>query len=171
MHVIAAKAVCFKEAMTEEFRRDQFQTVANAKFLAEDLQRQGFRIVSGGTDNHLMLVDLRPFNPDLTGADAEKLLQRAQIIVNKNAIPFDERPPMKASGIRIGTPACTTRGMREDEMKQIARWIAQVLKDPTDETVERVKNEVIELCQQFPVYPDLWETMKALKLGATVEAS
>jgi len=171
MHVIAAKAVCFKEAMTEEFRRDQFQTVTNARTLADELQRQGFRIVSGGTDNHLMLVDLRPFNPDLTGADAEKLLQRAHIIVNKNAIPFDERPPMKASGIRIGTPACTTRGMREDEMKQIARWIAQVLKDPTDETIERVKNEVIELCQQFPVYPDLWETMKALKLGATVEAS
>jgi glycine hydroxymethyltransferase len=171
MHVIAAKAVCFKEAMTEEFRRDQFQTVANARTLADELQRQGFRIVSGGTDNHLMLVDLRPFNPDLTGADAEKLLQRAHIIVNKNAIPFDERPPMKASGIRIGTPACTTRGMREDEMKQIARWIAQVLKDPTDETIERVKNEVIELCQQFPVYPDLWDTMKALKLGATVEAS
>ena len=171
MHVIAAKAVCFKEAMTEEFKRDQFQTVANAKTLAEELQRQGFRIVSGGTDNHLMLVDLRPFNPDLTGADAEKLLQRAHIIVNKNAIPFDERPPMKASGIRIGTPACTTRGMREDEMKQIARWIAQVLKDPTDETIERVKNEVIELCQQFPVYSDLWETMKALRLGATVEAS
>ena len=171
MHVIAAKAVCFKEAMTEEFRRDQFQTVTNARTLADELQRQGFRIVSGGTDNHLMLVDLRPFNPDLTGADAEKLLQRAHIIVNKNAIPFDERPPMKASGIRIGTPACTTRGMREDEMKQIARWIAQVLKDPTDETIERVKNEVIELCQQFPVYPDLWEAMKALKLGATVEAS
>lgn len=171
MHVIAAKAVCFKEAMSEEFKRDQFQTVANAKALAEELQRQGFRIVSGGTDNHLMLVDLRPFNPDLTGADAEKLLQQAHIIVNKNAIPFDERPPMKASGIRIGTPACTTRGMREDEMRQIGRWIAQVLRDPTDETIERVKNEVIELCQQFPVYADLWETMKSLRVGSPASSS
>lgn len=168
MHVIAAKAVCFKEAMTEEFKRDQFQTVANAKALAEELQKQGFRIVSGGTDNHLMLVDLRPFNPNLTGADAEKLLQRAHIIVNKNAIPFDERPPMKASGIRIGTPACTTRGMREDEMRQIGRWISQVLRDPTDETIERVKGEVTELCQQFPVYADLWETMKDLKESTRV---
>ncbi len=168
MHVIAAKAVCFKEAMSEEFKRDQFQTVANAKALAEELQRQGFRIVSSGTDNHLMLVDLRPFNSELTGADAEKLLQQAHIIVNKNAIPFDERPPMKASGIRIGTPACTTRGMREDEMRQIGRWIAQVLRDSTEETIERVKNEVVELCQQFPVYPDLWETIKSLRIGAPV---
>ena len=168
MHVIAAKAVCFKEAMSEEFKRDQFQTVANAKALAEELQRQGFRIVSSGTDNHLMLVDLRPFNSELTGADAEKLLQQAHIIVNKNAIPFDERPPMKASGIRIGTPACTTRGMREDEMRQIGRWIAQVLRDSTEETIERVKNEVVELCQQFPVYPDLLETIKSLRIGAPV---
>ncbi len=170
MHVIAAKAVAFKEAMTEEFRQDQFQTVANAKTLAEELQRHGFRIVSGGTDNHLMLVDLRPFNPDLTGADAEKLLQRARIIVNKNAIPFDDRPPMKASGIRLGTPACTTRGMREDEMRQIARWIAQVLRNPNDEVIERVSNEVLEMCQQFPVYTDLWETLKAVRSGAPVKA-
>ncbi len=170
MHVIAAKAVAFKEAMTEEFRQDQFQTVANAKTLAEELQRHGFRIVSGGTDNHLMLVDLRPFNPDLTGADAEKLLQRARIIVNKNAIPFDERPPMKASGIRLGTPACTTRGMREDEMRQIARWIAQVLRNPSDEVIERVGNEVLEMCQQFPVYTDLWEILKAVRSGAPVKA-
>lgn len=171
MHVIAAKAVCFKEAMSEEFKRDQFQTVANAKALADELQRQGFRIVSGDTDNHLMLVDLRPFNSELTGADAEKLLQQAHIIVNKNAIPFDERPPMKASGIRIGTPACTTRGMREDEMRQIGRWIAQMLRDPAEETIERVKNEVVELCQQFPVYPDLWETIKSLRIGAPVASS
>ncbi len=171
MHVIAAKAVCFKEAMSEEFKRGQFQTVANAKALAEELQRQGFRIVSGGTDNHLMLVDLRPFNPNLTGADAEKLLQKAHIIVNKNAIPFDERPPMKASGIRIGTPACTTRGMMEEEMKLIGRWIAQVLRDPTDETIKQVKDQVIELCQQFPVYSDLWEGMKALREEAVVKGS
>lgn len=171
MHVIAAKAVCFKEAMSEEFKRDQFQTVANAKALAEELQRQGFRIVSGGTDNHLMLVDLRPFNPNLTGADAEKLLQKAHIIVNKNAIPFDERPPMKASGIRIGTPACTTRGMMEEEMKLIGRWIAQVLRDPTDEAIKQVKDQVIELCQQFPVYSDLWEGMKALREEAVVKGS
>ena len=168
MHVIAAKAVCFKEAMTDAFRRDQFQTIANAQTLADELQRHGFRIVSGGTDNHLMLVDLRPFNPDLTGADAEKLLQRAHIIVNKNAIPFDERPPMKASGIRLGTPACTTRGMREDEMRQIGRWIAQVLRDPSDETIERVRGEVMELCQQFPVYTDLWEAMKTVKVEVPV---
>ncbi|MFA0754284.1 MAG: hypothetical protein IMHGJWDQ_002069 [Candidatus Fervidibacter sp.] len=166
MHVIAAKAVCLKEAMSEEFKRDQFQTIANAKALAEELQRQGFRIVSGGTDNHLMLVDLRPFNPNLTGAEAEQLLQRAHIIVNKNAVPFDERPPLKASGIRIGTPACTTRGMGEDEMRQIGRWIAQVLRDPTDETIERVKGSVIEMCQQFPIYTDLWDTLKAIHLQA-----
>jgi glycine hydroxymethyltransferase len=168
MHVIAAKAVCFKEAMTDAFRRDQFQTIANAQTLADELQRHGFRIVSGGTDNHLMLVDLRPFNPDLTGADAEKLLQRAHIIVNKNAIPFDERPPMKASGIRLGTPACTTRGMREGEMRQIGRWIAQVLRDPSDETIEQVRGEVMELCQQFPVYADLWEAMKTVKVAVPV---
>ncbi len=164
MHVIAAKAVCFKEAMSEEFRRDQFQTVANAQALAEGLQRQGFRLVSGGTENHLMLVDLRPFNPNLTGKDAETLLQRAHIIVNKNAIPYDERPPAQASGIRIGTPAVTTRGMREDEMRQIGEWIAQVLRDPTEETIERVKGEVTEVCQQFPVYTDLWESMRALSI-------
>ncbi len=171
MHVIAAKAVCFKEAMGEEFKRDQFQTVANAKALADELKRQGFRIVSGETENHLMLVDLRPFNPNLTGSDAEKLLQRAHVIVNKNAIPFDERPPMKASGIRIGTPASTTRGMREDEMRLIGRWIAQVLRDPTDENIEKVKNEVVELCQQFPVYPELWEEMKTLREEAVIKGS
>ncbi|MCS7192303.1 MAG: serine hydroxymethyltransferase [Armatimonadetes bacterium] len=171
MHVIAAKAVCFKEAMSEEFRQDQFQTVANARALAEELRRQGFRIVSGGTDNHLMLVDLRPFNPNLTGADAEKLLQRAHIIVNKNAIPFDERPPMKASGIRIGTPACTTRKMKEEEMKLIGRWIAKVLHDPSDETIVQLRNEVVELCQQFPIYADLWETMKSLREEVTVKSS
>lgn len=164
MHCIAAKAVCFKEAMREEFKIDQFKTIANAKALAEELQRQGFRLVSGGTDNHLMLVDLRPFNPNLTGKEAEALLERANIIVNKNAIPFDERPPVQASGVRIGTPSVTTRGMSEDEMKQIGKWIGQVLRDPTDETIKQVKGEVMELCQQFPVYADLWESMKTLSV-------
>jgi glycine hydroxymethyltransferase len=151
MHVIAAKAVCFKEALEAGFKDYQGQVIRNASALAEALAGAGFRIVSGGTDNHLMLVDV--FVRGLTGAQAEKALERAAITVNKNAIPFDTQPPMKASGIRIGTPALTTRGMKEAEMRQIAGLISEVLADPEDETVQSsVRNRVKELCERFPIY-------------------
>ncbi|HXG93329.1 MAG TPA: serine hydroxymethyltransferase [Blastocatellia bacterium] len=151
MHVIAAKAVCFKEALEAGFKDYQEQVIRNAKVLADELSNAGFRIVSGGTDNHLMLVDV--FVRGLTGAQAERALERAGITVNKNAIPFDTQPPMKASGIRIGTPALTTRGMKEDEMRQIAAWISEVLAEPENETVQQsIRSRVKELCERFPIY-------------------
>jgi glycine hydroxymethyltransferase len=151
MHVVAAKAVCFKEAAEASFKDYQSQVIANAKVLAEELSNAGFRIVSGGTDNHLMLVDV--FVRGLTGSQAEKTLERSAITVNKNAIPFDTQPPMKASGIRVGTPALTTRGMQEAEMKQIAAFISEVLAAPEDEGVHKsVRDRVKELCEQFPIY-------------------
>lgn len=151
MHVIAAKAVAFKEAMMPEFKEYQRQVVKNAKALAEELIRLGYRLVSGGTDNHLMLVDLR--EKGITGKEAEKALEEAGITVNKNAIPFDPQPPTITSGIRIGTPALTTRGMKEEEMRYVARLIHQVLSNPKDDKVkEKVKKEVEELCKQFPIY-------------------
>lgn len=153
MHVIAAKAVCFKEALQPEFAAYAEQVVENAKVLAEELARGGFRLVTGGTDNHLMCVDVS--SRGLTGKVAEEALDRAGITVNKNMIPFDQRKPMDPSGIRIGTPAVTTRGMKADEMKQIGRWICQVLANPADEaTLERVRGEVHALCQQYPVPTD-----------------
>ncbi len=149
-HVIAAKAVCFGEALRPEFKQYAQQIVANAKAMAEELMRQGFRLVSGGTDNHLMLVDVTARG--LTGKVAEETLERAGITVNKNMIPFDKRKPLDPSGIRIGTPAITTRGMKEEEARQIARWIAQVLASAADHSLqERVRGQVRELCQQFPV--------------------
>jgi glycine hydroxymethyltransferase len=151
MHVIAAKAVCFKEALEASFKDYQQQVIANAKVLAEALSDAGFKIVSGGTDNHLMLVNV--FVRGLTGAQAEKALERAAITVNKNAIPFDTQPPMKASGIRIGTPALTTRGMKEEEMRVIAGWISEVLADHESESVQKsVRDRVKELCERFPIY-------------------
>jgi glycine hydroxymethyltransferase len=151
MHVIAAKAVCFKEALEAGFKQYQEQVIANARALAEELQAAGFRIVSGGTDNHLMLVDV--FVRGITGAQAERALERAAITVNKNAIPFDTQPPMKASGIRIGTPALTTRGMKVEEMRLIAGWISEVLSDHENETVQnQVRSRVKQLCEQFPIY-------------------
>lgn len=151
MHVVAAKAVCFKEAMARNFKDYQQQVIANARVLAEELASGGFRIVSGGTDNHLMLVDV--LVRGLTGSQAEKTLERSAITVNKNAIPFDTQPPMKASGIRIGTPALTTRGMKEPEMRLIAGLISEVLGDPENESVQRsVRNRVKDLCEQFPIY-------------------
>lgn len=151
MHVVAAKAVCFKEAMEASFKDYQQQVISNAQVLARELSGAGFRIVSGGTDNHLMLVDV--FVRGLTGAQAEKALERAAITVNKNAIPFDTQPPMKASGIRIGTPALTTRGMNEEEMKLIAGLISEVLGDPENESVHAsVRTRVKELCERFPIY-------------------
>ena len=153
MHVIAAKAVCFKEAAEPAFADYQRQIVANAQRLASTLAAAGFRLVSGGTDNHLMLVDV--FSQGITGKVAEAALGRAGITVNKNAIPFDKNPPMVASGIRIGTPAVTTRGMREPEMERIGEFIARVLASPDDErVVTMVKEEVERLCREFPLYPN-----------------
>jgi glycine hydroxymethyltransferase len=149
MHVIAAKAVCFQEALQPEFKEYQRQIVANAKTLAETLAAEGFRIVSGGTDTHLMLVDV--FSRGVTGKQAEQALERAGITVNKNAIPFDQNPPMTASGIRVGTPAVTTRGMKE--LERIGRWVAEVLKNLEDESVQkRVRGEVEALTEKFPLY-------------------
>jgi glycine hydroxymethyltransferase len=151
MHIVAAKAVCFKEAMEPSFAEYQRQIVANAQRLATALSSHGFRLVSGGTDNHLMLVDV--FSKGVTGKAAEAALGRAGITVNKNAIPFDQNPPMVASGIRVGTPAVTTRGMREPEMEAIAGFIARVLASPDDEKIAgMVKKEVEALCREFPLY-------------------
>ncbi|NOZ93010.1 aminotransferase class I/II-fold pyridoxal phosphate-dependent enzyme [bacterium 3DAC] len=155
-HVIAAKAIALKEAATEEFKQYAKQIVENAKVLADELVKHGLRIVSGGTDNHLMLVDLRPIG--VTGKDAENMLEEAGITVNKNAIPFDPQPPKVTSGIRIGTPALTTRGMGADEMKKIAELIVRVLKSGGDERIiTSVREEVKELTSQFPLYPELGE--------------
>src|SRR6202521_630999 len=153
VHIIAAKAICFQEAMQPEFRDYAKQVVANAKVLAERLAAEGFRIISGGTDTHLMLVDV--FSKGMLGREAEKRLGGAGITVNKNAIPFDTNPPMKPSGIRIGTPALTTRGMKEAEMSQIGRWIAEVLLNRSDAAVlSKVRNQVLDLCEAFPLYAD-----------------
>jgi glycine hydroxymethyltransferase len=153
MHVIAAKAVCFKEALAPEFRVYQQQVVKNAARLAGALSGAGFRLVSGGTDNHLMLVDV--FSRGITGKVAEAALGRAAITVNKNTIPFDQNPPLVASGVRIGTPAVTSRGMREAEMDEIGGLIARVLAAPDDEAVaRRAKADVEALCRRFPLYPD-----------------
>jgi glycine hydroxymethyltransferase len=157
MHIIAAKAVCFKEALSAEFRTYQRQVVVNAARLARQLSAAGFRLVSGGTDNHLMLVDV--FSKGLTGKMAEAALGRAGITVNKNAIPFDKNPPMVASGIRIGTPAVTTRGLKEPEMDAVAGFIARVLGAPDDEAVARaVRADVEALTRRFPLYPELSQT-------------
>jgi glycine hydroxymethyltransferase len=153
VHIMAAKAVCFQEAMQPEFRDYARQVVANAKVLAQSLADEGFRIISGGTDTHLMLVDV--FSKGMLGSEAEKALGEAGITVNKNAIPFDTNPPMKPSGIRIGTPALTTRGMKEPEMSQIGRWIAEVLLHRTDSAVlGKVRKQVLDLCEAFPLYAD-----------------
>jgi glycine hydroxymethyltransferase len=149
MHVIAAKAVAFGEALQPSFKIYAAQTIANAKTLAFELARLGYRIVSGGTDNHLLLVDVTARG--LTGKVAEEALDHAGITVNKNKIPFDQRPPLDPSGIRIGTPALTTRGMRESEMRQIAAWIDSALAHAGEKpTLTRVRDQVRELCKQFP---------------------
>jgi glycine hydroxymethyltransferase len=151
MHIIAAKAVAFKEALSAEFKTYQTQIVKNAGALAEALTAQGFRLVSGGTDNHLMLVDLTP--KGVTGKDAQEVLDRAGITINKNGIPFDTKGPMVTSGIRIGTPALTTRGMKEVEMVGIARLIGEVLTHLHDEAkIRAVREEVRALCDRFPLY-------------------
>ena len=153
MHVIAAKAVAFREAQTQEWRAYQAQIVKNARAFAEAMLARGFRLVSGGTDTHLLLVDLTSRN--VTGKDAQEMLDRAWITVNKNGIPFDTKGPMITSGIRIGTPAVTTRGMKELEMARIAELIDRVLSRPGDGGVEAtVRNQVQELTSQFPLYPE-----------------
>ncbi|HXZ20199.1 MAG TPA: serine hydroxymethyltransferase [Candidatus Acidoferrales bacterium] len=152
VHIIAAKAVCLKEAMEPAFRDYQRRVMANAAALARGMASRGFRLVSGGTDNHLFLLNVG--SRGITGRDAELALERAGITVNKNAIPFDALPPMKASGVRIGSPAVTTRGMGEAEMDRIAGWMAEVLASPADTAVQqRVRGEVAELAARFPLYP------------------
>ncbi len=153
VHIMAAKAVCFHEAMQPNFRDYAKQIVANAKVLAESLAAEGFRIISGGTDTHLMLVDV--FSKGMFGSEAEKALDQAGITVNKNAIPFDTNPPLKPSGIRIGTPALTTRGMKENEMRQIAHWIAEALHHRTEASVlAKIRKEVLGVCEAFPLYAE-----------------
>jgi glycine hydroxymethyltransferase len=160
VHIIAAKAVCFKEAMQPEFRDYARQIVANAKVLAATLAGDGFRIVSGGTDTHVMLVDV--FSKGMLGSEAEKVLGEAGITVNKNAIPFDTNPPMKPSGIRIGTPALTTRGMKESEMRQIGHWIAEVLNNRMDPAVlSKTRRQVLQLAETFPLYAERREKAQA----------
>jgi glycine hydroxymethyltransferase len=156
MHVIAAKAVCFKEALSDEFKEYQRQVVKNAKRLAEVLKEKGYRLVSGGTDTHLFLIDLT--NKNITGKEAEEALAKAGITVNKNTIPFETKPPFIASGIRIGTPAVTTRGMKEREMEIIGEYIDEVLKHRENEKyLEDIREKVKKLCMDFPVYRDLLE--------------
>ena len=156
MHVIAAKAVCLLEALKPEFKEYQAQILKNAQALAKALMDNGLRLVSGGTDNHLMLVDLRAFN--LTGKVAEAVLEEVNITVNKNTIPYDPQKPFVTSGIRIGTPALTTRGMKEPQMSLIGNLIAEVLKNHENVQVkEHVKGQVKKLCDEFPLYPELLE--------------
>jgi len=151
VHIIAAKAVCFHEAMQPEFREYAAQIVTNARVMADTLSGQGLRVISGGTDTHLMLVDV--FSKGMLGSEAEKALGEAGITVNKNAIPFDTNPPLKPSGIRIGTPALTTRGMKEAEMRQVGRWISEALHHRTEaDTLARIRQQVLELAEEFPLY-------------------
>jgi glycine hydroxymethyltransferase len=153
VHIIAAKAVAFKEALEPSFATYARQIVSNARVLAQTLQDTGFRVISGGTDTHLMLIDV--FAKGMLGSEAESALGKAGITVNKNAIPFDANPPLKPSGIRIGTPAITTRGMKESEMKQIGRWIAEALERRADEkALDRIRHQVFELAEQFPLYAE-----------------
>jgi glycine hydroxymethyltransferase len=154
MHQVAAKAVCFREAQSFGFKEYQKQIVRNAAILAEVIMEAGFRLTTGGTDNHLMLVDLS--DKGLNGRDAADMLEEAGIIANKNSIPNDIRPPMITSAVRFGTPAVTTRGMKEEEMRQIGAWIIQVLSNPRNQDLRiKIRNEVEGLCEQFPIYLDL----------------
>jgi glycine hydroxymethyltransferase len=166
VHIIAAKAVAFGEALRDDFKEYQRQILANAKALCAELQEQGLRIVSGGTDNHLMLVDVWMDGKGVTGKDAEKALEAAHITVNKNTIPFDQNKPFVASGLRIGTPAVTTRGMKEPEMQEIGRMIAAIVHEPESEEVRNnVQRAVSELTAKFPLYA------KRLKARATESAA
>jgi glycine hydroxymethyltransferase len=156
MHVIAAKAVAFLEALQPDFALYSARVIANARALGEGLASHGFHLVSGGTDNHLLLLDLRPSHPELTGKDAEGALEAAGITMNKNTVPGETRSPFVTSGLRIGTPALTTRGMAESQMAQVAGWIAEVLAAPADEgRIAGVRARVFELCEAFPLYAEL----------------
>jgi len=158
MHIIAAKAVCFREALQPEFKEYARQIVANAKALAQKIMDEGFRVISSGTDTHLFLMDV--FAKGMLGSEAESALGQAGITVNKNAIPFDTNPPLKPSGIRIGTPALTTRGMKEKEMVQVGAWIAEALNNRNDaQALSRIRHKVLELAEVFPLYPELRETV------------
>ena len=163
VHIIAAKAVAFGEALREDFKEYQRQVLANAKALANELQEQGLRLVSGGTDNHLMLVDVWMDGKGITGKDAEKALEAAHITVNKNTIPFDQNKPFVASGLRIGTPAVTTRGMKEAEMQEIGRLIAAIIHEPESAAVQtKVKQGVADLTARFPLYPQRLKQKQSL---------
>jgi glycine hydroxymethyltransferase len=156
MHVIAAKAVSFKEAMSEDFVLYQQQVVKNSQTLGAELTRNGYKVVSGGSDNHLLLVDLT--NKDITGKDAEEILESAGLTVNKNAIPFDTQSRFITGGIRVGTPTVTSRGLKESEMKQVAEWMNRAILNRRDEQeIAKIRSEVRELCERFPLYPDLYE--------------
>jgi glycine hydroxymethyltransferase len=151
MHTIVAKAVAFKEAMSEDFKNYQKQVVENARAMVEVFQKDGFKVVSGGTDNHMFLLDLSSL--DITGKDVETLLESINIVVNKNAVPFDEKPPTQTSGIRIGTPFMTTRGMKKNESIEIASIISEAIKNYNKtENLSRLKGQIIALCNKFPVY-------------------
>lgn len=160
VHIIAAKAVCFNEALQPAFKDYARQVVANAKTLAQKMMDEGFRVISGGTDTHLFLMDV--FSKGMLGSEAENALGQAEITVNKNAIPFDTNPPLKPSGIRIGTPALTTRGMKEKEMVQVGAWIAEALNNRQDtQVLARIRRQVHEFADSFPLYPELRETVGA----------
>lgn len=151
MHVIAAKAVAFAEALLPEFKSYQQQVLVNAKTMCSVLMNRGYKIVSGGTDNHLLLVDL--IDKDITGKEADAALSKANITVNKNSVPNDPRSPFVTSGLRLGTPAVTTRGFKEKEITLLSNWVADVLDDINNEaTIARVKKDVLHLCREFPVY-------------------
>ena len=153
VHIMAAKAICFREAMQADFKDYARQVVANAKVLADTLAAEGFRIISGGTDTHVMLVDV--FAKGMLGSEAEKALGEAAITVNKNAIPFDQNPPLKPSGIRIGSPALTTRGMKEPEMRRVGQWIAEALEHRSDASVlGKIRRQVLDLAEAFPLYAE-----------------
>jgi glycine hydroxymethyltransferase len=155
MHVIAAKAVSFKEAMSQEFVLYQQQVVKNSQALGAALIRYDYNLVSGGSDNHLLLLDLT--NKDITGKEAEEILESAGLTVNKNAVPFDTQSRFVTGGIRIGTPAVTSRGLKEHEMKQIAEWMNRAILNRKDEQeIRKIRSEVRELCEKFPLYPDLY---------------
>jgi glycine hydroxymethyltransferase len=159
MHIIAAKAVCFREALQPAFKDYAHQVVANARALASKIMDEGFRVITGGTDTHLMLIDV--FAQGILGSEAENALGQAGITVNKNAIPFDSNPPLKPSGIRIGTPALTTRGMKEKEMAQTGSWIVEALKNYKDaQALARIRKQVLELAEAFPLYPELRATVE-----------
>ena len=153
MHIIAGKAVCFKEAMSEEFKAYQRQVVKNAAVLADTLSEGGIRLVSGGTDNHLMLADTMSLGR--TGNEVQELLDAAHITANKNSIPFDTQSVKLTSGMRFGTPAVTTRGMGEDEMRDIGKMIVRIINDDGDEAIDDVKQQVLSLCERFPLYPEI----------------